>query len=429
MADSAKITAAPTPAAAPVSIRQRVREQYERYPYPPPPRPRQKGFNAFGAMDYVQHVFWPGRRDLRGLRVLDAGCGTGRTALAIARAHPEIEVTGIDLSAASLATAQAQARRLRVGRNLTLRQLAIEDAGRLDGQFDYVVASGVLHHLADPAAGLQALADLLAPTGGLAILLYGTYGRQGVYMVQDLIRRLAGTQELTVQITITRQLLTRWPSHHPFTPGRYAELGWAGDAGLVDLLLHVQDRSFTVPEVFAWLAGASLRLERFYDPPVYNPLTYLTQPELVGASAALPPAEQAAVAELLHGRMAKHMLFATRATYEPPRVNARGFRLLPLRPKRSPLFDWKRATARRKQQDEPLVVREHPFDFQRRTFKLESWYARVIDECGGERTARQILELPEIEASVPGRAAHEKLLVYVAFMEYLAAQLVLLFEP
>jgi SAM-dependent methyltransferase len=380
-------------------------------------------------MDYVQHVLWPGRRDLRGIRVLDAGCGTGHTALAIARRYPEIEVVGIDLSEAALATAQAQARRLRVGSNLTLRQLAIEEAGQLDGQFDYVVASGVLHHLEDPATGLQALADLLTPWGGLGIMVYGTYGRQGVYMVQDLIRRLAGTQDLTARVAMTRELLTRWPPYHPFAPGRCGELGWEGNVGLVDLLLHAHDQSFTVPEIFDWLEGARLRLERFYDPPVYNPLSYLTQPGLAGAAAALPTDEQAALAELLHGRMVKHMLFATRATYEPPRVNPRGLQLLPLRPRRSPLFDWKRATARRGQPDEPLVVREHPFDVLGRSLRLESWQARVIGECDGERTARQILDLPEIKAGVPGHAAHEKLLVYVAFVEYLAAQLVLLLEP
>ena len=76
---------------------------------------------------------------------------------------------GIDLSETSLAAARTYAERLGVGDNLTLRRLAIEDASALNGQFDYVIASGVLHHLADPDAGLRALASVLAPTGGLGV--------------------------------------------------------------------------------------------------------------------------------------------------------------------------------------------------------------------------------------------------------------------
>src|SRR5215475_13785883 len=100
VASSTKSTTAPAQTDSSLGIRQRVREQYERFPYPPPLTRRQKRFDAFAAMDYVQHVLWPGRRDLRGIRVLDAGCGTGHTALAIAEKYPEIEVVGIDLSEA-----------------------------------------------------------------------------------------------------------------------------------------------------------------------------------------------------------------------------------------------------------------------------------------------------------------------------------------
>jgi SAM-dependent methyltransferase len=412
---------------APHEIRGRVRAQYERYPYPPPTPPGQRPLAAFGLLDYVQHVFWPARPALRGLRVLDAGCGTGNTAVAIAHRYPEVQVVGIDLSEASLAAARAQAQGLGVGDNLTLRRLAIEDVGALGERFDYVVASGVLHHLPNPDAGLRALVEVLSPTGGLGLMLYATYGRQGVYMVQDLLRRLAGTAAPDAQVETSRKVLAGWRPDHPFRPSDWSDLRWAGDAGLVDLLLHVQDRSYTVPEVLAFLADAGLRLEQFFDPVVYNPATYVTDPDVVRAVAALPVAEQAAVAELLHGGMRKHLLFATRATYEPLRLPPVELAVLALRPKRSPLFDWERAKTHGKKHGQRLIVREFAFDATVRTVELSAWQARALDYCTGERTAGDILALAEVYAGIPGVTQDDKLQSYGRFMELMAAQGALLF--
>ncbi|HEY7067360.1 MAG TPA: methyltransferase [Chloroflexota bacterium] len=408
-------------------IRGRVREQYERYPYPPASTLGERLVVAFGAMDYVQHVLWPSRPDLRGLRVLDAGCGTGNTAVRIAHRYPELDIVGIDLSEASLETARAHAARLEVGANLTLRRLAIEDVRALGGRFDYIVASGVLHHLPDPDAGLRALAEVLAPTGGMGIMLYATHGRHGVYMVQDLLRRMAADAPLDTRVALARKLLGDWPDGHPFRPGVWSDLGWDGDAGLVDLLLHVQDRSYTVPEVLACLRSAGLRLEQFYDPTLYNPAAYVNDSDVVRTLAALPTGEQAAAAELLHGGIWKHMLFATHATYEPIRVQPEGLAVLALRPKRSPLFDWDRVELHDDEQGPRLVVRQYAFDATVRSVELSPWQARVVEQCDGSRDALAIIEHPEVYASIPGESADEKLHAYGRFLEHMAAQTALLF--
>ena len=409
------------------TIRQRVRDQYEQYPYPPPTAFGSRFVSAFGLMDYVQYVLWPGRPDLRGLRVLDAGCGTGHTAATIAHDHPEVEVVGIDLSETSLAAARACADELGVGSNLTLQQLAIEDAGALEGRFDYIITSGVLHHLADPDAGLRALADKLSPTGGLGILLYATYGRQPIYMVQDLFRRLAGGEPLETRIGVARKLLGAWPETHPFRAKDWMDLNWEGDAGLVDLLLHSQDRSYAVPEILALLDGAGLRLERFYDPVAYTPAAYTTDPDITRVVSSLPAAEQATIAELLHGAMRTHMFFATRTSYRPVHVAAEGLVLMALRPKRSPVFDWagaQQAKGHKKQ----LVVRRHAFDRSPAGVELSSWKALVIGRCDGNRTADAIFASPEVTAGVPGTTLEETLDSYGRFMEQMAAIGVLLFD-
>src|SRR5207253_7021171 len=111
------------------SITEQVRDMYTRFPYPPPNV--LTGTPAPAMMDYTRFVLWPGRPDFNGLRVLDAGCGTGNTAVAIAEAYPEIEVVGIDLSETSLQHTRALARKRGVRGNLELHCLPIQEVGAL----------------------------------------------------------------------------------------------------------------------------------------------------------------------------------------------------------------------------------------------------------------------------------------------------------
>ena len=46
----------------------------------------------------------------------------------------------------------------------------------------------------------------------MGLMLYATYGRQGVYMVQDVLRRLVGAEALPDQVTFARKLLADWPA-------------------------------------------------------------------------------------------------------------------------------------------------------------------------------------------------------------------------
>lgn len=100
-----------------------------------------------------------------GMRVLDAGCGTGETLRWLAGAvAPGGLAVGIDLSASHLGAARAE-----LPPNALLLQADLERTPLLAASFDLVWSVNTVHHLRDPAAGARALARLLRPGGRLVL--------------------------------------------------------------------------------------------------------------------------------------------------------------------------------------------------------------------------------------------------------------------
>lgn len=105
-----------------------------------------------------------------GLRLLDAGCGTGASTAALLRVAPQAEIVAVDGSAGMLAEASAKRWPSSV-RFVHSRVEDLADAG-VGGPFDGIFAAYLLRNLADPDAQLQAFLALLKPGGTLAVHEY-----------------------------------------------------------------------------------------------------------------------------------------------------------------------------------------------------------------------------------------------------------------
>ena len=106
----------------------------------------------------------------RGLRLLDAGCGTGASTAALLEAAPHAEIVAVDASAGMLEQAAAKtwpdtARFV----HTPIEELA--EAG-VEGPFDGILAAYLLRNLADPDAQLRRFRELLKPGGVLAVHEY-----------------------------------------------------------------------------------------------------------------------------------------------------------------------------------------------------------------------------------------------------------------
>ena len=100
---------------------------------------------------------------LAGKQVVDVGCGGG--ILADAMARKGAQVLGIDLATKSLKVAQLHA--LEAGTaNVQYREVSAEAlSSERPGQFDVVTCMEMLEHVPDPAAVVQACAQMVKPGG------------------------------------------------------------------------------------------------------------------------------------------------------------------------------------------------------------------------------------------------------------------------
>jgi SAM-dependent methyltransferase len=297
--------------------------QYEAYPYPArDPRDEAKRL-VVGSPSHlreVDHWIFGARRPAgTPLNALMAGGGSGDGTIMLAQQMTSLgrpgRVTWLDRSAHArqVATARAAARRLD---NIAFEEGSIlELPGSGLGPFDYIDCCGVLHHLPDPAAGLAALVSVLAPGGGIGLMVYAPHGRTGVYMLQDALRLLAPAADppprrLDVARRLWKQVPeTAWLRRNSLIEDHIK----GGDAGLYDLLLNPRDVAFTIPALAALVAGAGLRIACLVEPLRYDPDTWLADPRLRTRTAALDPIQRAALTEAICGNMGIHIAYCVRA--------------------------------------------------------------------------------------------------------------------
>lgn len=263
-------------------VTRRVRAFYERYPFPRVRPPEQDG------LILMRRLLRPAaqRRGGGPLRVLDAGCGTANTMLALARRLPDARFLGLDLSDSSLAVARASAADLRLA-NVRFRRGDLRDPLDDEEGFDVVLCMGVLHHTADMPAVLARLREALAGDGDLYLWVYGAHGRYRHRLNARLLSMLleAGPP-VDDPVGFARDFL-----EHAGAGMALADLAAATEriaargavlrdpAWIADQFLHPHDEHVDLPHLLAIVEAAGLRLAEW--------LGVATRPERYFGSSAL----------------------------------------------------------------------------------------------------------------------------------------------
>jgi SAM-dependent methyltransferase len=239
-----------------------VSRQYERWRYPEPIQDLEAlpdGIWHWFDPSRFHRILWPDREYKPDLDILIAGCGTNQAAV-FAYRNPGAKVVGVDISQPSLDHQQYLKDKHGLF-NLELHLLPIEELPTLGLDFDLIVSTGVLHHMADPQVGMNGLARCLRQDGAIGLTLYARYGRIGVEMLQAVFRDM-GLHQDQASVEIVKKAISLLPPGHPvqsYLRIEGAELRY--DGAVVDTFLHGRDRSYTVDDCIDLVTSAGLAFQ------------------------------------------------------------------------------------------------------------------------------------------------------------------------
>ena len=242
-----------------------VRNQYEENPYPRWVH-MERDVAPTSDARFLRSLF--PNADLAGIpdgpaRILVAGCGTGRHPIGTARRFPDSSVLAVDLSLTSLAYAARRTRELHV-RNVEYRQADLLALGALAERFDVVECTGVLHHLADPVAGLRVLRSLVRPGGVIRVGLYSEMARRFVVRAREFIAE-RGFAPTPAGIRACRAAILA-QTDDPLLARAALGADFYSLSGCRDLIFHVQEERFTLPRIAAILDELELEFIGFEWP-------------------------------------------------------------------------------------------------------------------------------------------------------------------
>jgi SAM-dependent methyltransferase len=246
---------------------------------------------------------WPRKIEPDNLSILIAGCGANQAAH-YAFTNPNSQVLGIDVSDSSLGHEAYLKQKHRLD-NLELLHMSLGEIGSLGRSYDLIVCTGVLHHLPDPDAGLRCLRDVLKPHGVISIMLYGSFPRVGVYMLQEVFR-LLGLKQDVEGIGVVKRAIDILPKSHYLNVYRQIAPDLGYDSGLVDTFLHPVDRAFTVPQILKFAGDNDLTLQSWLDKQKYSLSATIADPHIRKLAETLPAANQWEIVELIGQSLARH---------------------------------------------------------------------------------------------------------------------------
>lgn len=241
-----------------------VRNLYEQYPYPRVSLfARMRRADSF-LLNYEANAsaaFGSTEFAAKKPRILVVGAGTFEPYVA-ALANPHAEIVALDFSEASLKRLRWRLRLHGLSSRVQMLPLDLLKLNGMHGEFHFIVATGVLHHLPNPSDGLRALAERLAPFGVLRTMLYSRFGRSGIYRIRALCQNLGlkSGREL-------RNFLGSLPTDHPLRIQFMLYRDARQEGGVQDGFFVAEDHPFDAWECAAWFEEQGLVTTKFLHTP------------------------------------------------------------------------------------------------------------------------------------------------------------------
>ena len=226
------------------------------------------------------------------------------------------EIVYLDFSKTSMKIAQQEIQIMAIINVVWIRSW-IENIPRLGlGAFDYVTCTGVLHHLKQPRNGLRIIKDV-QPTnyGGAALMVYGKYGRTGIYQIQELLRTAIRKKvEIQKEIFYTKHFLNILPKYQCPYYLKFDGIAKLADIDIYDLLLHKRDVAYSISDLYKWIGTNGYQVVDFSiaeNRAVLSPELQLSEKLVYAIVKKKAIAHQQWIAELLFGNLIKHDVYVS----------------------------------------------------------------------------------------------------------------------
>ncbi len=122
-------------------------------------------------------------------QLADIGCGPGYLLAALARAFPDLDLVGIDLSEEMIAAARHNLEAAGLGARVDYRVGDSEQLPLEDNSLDFAVSSLSLHHWSDPPRALDEIYRVCKPGGQMLLFDLRRDVRRGYYAFFRLVTR------------------------------------------------------------------------------------------------------------------------------------------------------------------------------------------------------------------------------------------------
>ena len=254
------------------NVSSKVRDQYEVSPYPrwvnlglsPKPASISKMVEKTKLKLFDEWI-----KQVEAPNILIAGCGTGQHSMGTAARYKNSKVLAIDLSLSSLSYAKRKTEEFGI-RNIDYMQADILNLAKLNRQFDIVESTGVLHHMDDPIAGWRVLTDCLKPRGLMRIGLYSRLARQDIVETRKEISKLGIGSSDAAMRSFRARVITSSQKHHKQILN---SSDFYSMSTLKDLLFHVQEYRFTIPQIQDCLSELGLKFCGFESEKIVSHFT------------------------------------------------------------------------------------------------------------------------------------------------------------